>query len=334
MINKNSHFPKNKSQSASNGMKKELLPEIRKDYIQDKYVIIAPIRNKRPHNIERPEQRKPQSHKKCVFCPNQVNKVEDFLTLYGKDKKNWQIKVLPNKFPAVSPDYPKAYGIQNVVIETPDHRLELEQLPIEHLANLFKAYAQRTFEISQNKRIEYILIFKNNGGTAGASITHSHSQIFATQFMPPHLFDKSQKQQAYKLEHGSCIYCDVIKQERKGLRWIYEDDQVVSFTPYASMHNYEVWIMPKRHLDNVTLLNDSERLSFAKILKHLLKKISLLGLPYNFYFHQVINDEDQHLYLKIKPRGNIWAGLEIGSGLIINPMPPEEAAKYYRKGLK
>ena len=87
-------------------------------------------------------------------------------------------------------------------------------------------------------------------------------------------------------------------------------------------------------MDNITQLTDEERLSFAKALKHIVKKIGMLGLPYNFYFHQVINDEDQHLYLKIKPRGNIWAGVEIGSGLIINPVTPEDAADFYRKGLK
>jgi len=315
-------------------MKKIFLPEIRKDYIQDKYVIIAPVRNKRPHDIERPEVYKPDSNQKCVFCPEQIDKEKDLLTIYDDKQKNWLIKVIPNKFPAVSVDYPKAYGIQDIVIETPDHQLELEHLPAEHLAKLLKVYAEMTYEISQNKKIEYILIFKNNGGTAGASITHSHSQIFATHFLPPHLFDKAQKQQAYKLERGNCVYCDVIKQERGGPRWIYEDDNIACFTPYASMHNYEVWIMPKRHLDNITLLNDVERLSFAKMLKHLLKKISFLNLPYNFYFHQIINDEYQHLYLKIKPRGNVWAGVEIGSGLIINPVLPEDAAIYYKEGWK
>jgi len=112
---------------------------------------------------------------------------------------------------------------------------------------------------------------------------------------------------------------------------VYEDKHVIAFCPWASMYNYEVWVMPKRHLDNITLFSKEERTSFAKILKRLLGKIDKLGLPYNYYFHQVINDEDQHLYMKIRPRGSVWAGVEIGSGLIINPIPPEDAAKFYRK---
>ena len=96
------------------------------------------------------------------------------------------------------------------------------------------------------------------------------------------------------------------------------------------MHNYEIWLMPKRHLDNITLLTFGEQKSLASALKKILKKINRLDLHYNYYFHQVINDKDQHLYLKITPRGSVWAGVEIGSGLIINPIAPEAAAKYYR----
>ena len=112
---------------------------------------------------------------------------------------------------------------------------------------------------------------------------------------------------------------------------VVEDKHVIAFTPYASIHNYEIWIMPKRHLDNMTVLNNTERISFAKILKKILLKVEELGLPYNYYFHQVINDEDQHLYMKITPRGSVWAGVEIGSGVIINSVSPEDAAEFYRE---
>jgi len=302
--------------------------EIRKDYIQEKYVIIAPRRGKRPHDVERPERIKPPSTHKCVFCPKNVDKQKSVLTISNGDI--WQVKVIKNKFPAVTLNNTKAYGMQEVVIETPDHAKETEDLSQKHIARLFEVYAIRTKQISENKRIEYILIFKNNGGKAGASILHAHSQIFATSFLPPHLLDKSQRVQQYKLQNGSCVYCDVIKKEKKGPRLIWQDENIIAFTPYASIFNYEVWIMPKRHIDNVTLLNLEERLSFAKILRKILRKINKLKLPYNYYFHQVINDEDQHLYLKVTPRGSVWAGVEVGSGLVINPIAPEEAAKFYR----
>lgn len=301
--------------------------EIRKDYIQEKYVIIAPRRGKRPHDFHK-EIVEPVNES-CVFCRGAIHPKEILAT--DGPKKKWNIAVVANKYPAVSIHNPKAYGRQEVIIETPDPAKQLEELPLKHIEKLLEIYAKRTKDISRDKKIQYILIFKNNGGHAGASLRHSHSQIFATEFLPPHLIDKSQKAQEYTLKHNSCVYCDVITKERKGPRLVWENHRVIAFTPYASIHNYEIWIMPKRHIDNVTDLDAIERAEFAKLLKSILRAIGTLGLPYNYYFHQVINDEDQHLYLKITPRGSVWAGVEIGSGLIINPVSPEDAAKFFRQ---
>lgn len=297
--------------------------EIRKDYVQEKYVIIAPRRGKRPHVqfVEHPTHA--PSEKSCVFCPQNLKKEKILLSIDG-------VSVVANKFPAVSTNNSRAYGTQELVVETPDHDAGLEDLSVTHIAKVFEAYAARTRVISENRRIQYLLIFKNLGGRAGATVTHSHSQIFATEFVPPQLFDKSQRVQAYKLRTGRCVYCDVIGKERKSPRRISDDGLTVAFAPYASMHNYEVWILPARHLDNITNLTDEERQSFARTLKKILQKLKKLGLPYNYYFHQVVRDEDQHLYMKITPRGSVWAGVEIGSGVIINPVPPEDAARYYR----
>ncbi len=311
-------------------MKRLTKSEIRKDYIQEKYVIIAPKRGKRPHDvIKAKEYHKPLNT--CVLCPESLKDTKALYQIGSGDK--WSLKVIANKFPAVSKTNKKAYGQQEVVVESSDHTKEIEDLSVKQIADLLTAYQVRTKEISKDKKIEYILIFKNDGGVAGASLQHSHSQIFATQFLPPHLLDKSKRQQEYTLEHGTCVYCDVIKKETKSPRFIWQDKNMIAFCPYASMFNYEVWIMPKKHQDNITDLSKDAKLSMAKILKHILTKISQLDLPYNFYFHQLINDDDQHLYLKVVPRGSVWAGVEIGSGLIINPIPPEEAAEFYRKGL-
>ena len=307
--------------------------EIRKDYIQEKYVIVAPRRGLRPHDVERPERVAAVKKADCVFCPKNIGRAATVLQTTTRTKlpdESWAIKVIANKYPAVSKKNSRAYGTQEVVIETPDHQAEIEDLTTARVAEIFSTYAERTKEISKDKKIQYILIFKNNGGAAGASLQHAHSQIFATEFLPPHLKDKSQRVQAYKLKTGHCVYCDTIKKEKVGPRLVYQDRNVIAFCPWASMHNYEVWLMPKRHLDNVTLLSTAERTSMATALKKILKKINRLELPYNYYFHQVIHDEDQHLYLKITPRGSVWAGVEIGSGLIINPIPPEQAARFYR----
>ncbi|MFA5029821.1 MAG: DUF4931 domain-containing protein [Patescibacteria group bacterium] len=307
--------------------------EIRQDYIQNKYVIIAPKRGRRPHDLELPQASISTGEKNCIFCPPKIGQAGRLITtvfLPGKSR-GWLIKVIRNKFPAVSKDNPRAYGRQEVVIETPDHLQEVENLSDSHLVKILEIYAERTKIISRYKKIEYILIFKNHGGAAGASLRHAHSQIFATQFLPPHLKDKSQRTRDYKLQNGSCVYCDVLKKEKRGPRAVFEDKNFLVFCPWAPMHNYEIWLMPKRHVDNISLLTKAEFFSLAKMLKKVLNKINQLNLPYNYYFHQVINDNDQHLYLKVTPRGSVWAGVEIGSGLIVNPISPEEAARFYRR---
>lgn len=303
--------------------------ELRKDLIVDKYVIIAPRRGQRPHDVKTRQESASSSYP-CGFCPVNIDRVKD-LAHIGPRLKNWKIKVVKNIYPAVSLDNPRAYGVQEVLIETPDHHTPLDELPIEHIAALLRMYADRTKAISTNKKIEYIMTFKNSGGTAGASLQHSHSQIFATNFIPPHLLHRSQKAQEHRMRTGRCAYCDMIKIEEKSPRLVYKDKLVTVFCPYASENNYEVWVMPRRHIDNITLFTPKERLAMAKYLQRCLAKISELQLPYNYYFHQVVNDDDQHVYIRIRPRGSVWAGVEIGSGVIINPIPPEKAALYYKK---
>ncbi len=312
-------------------LKKEtqkLQAEIRQDYIHDRAVIIAPGRAKRPNHFKEEGCAKPISKKDCVFCPEKVNKVKAILTV-GKGKK-WQIKVIKNIFPIVSTDNPKAYGQQEVIIETPDHDKEMAELPLSHIEKILEVYQKRTHVISQDKKMQYLLIFKNNGGRAGASITHAHSQVFATAFLPPHILDKLTRAQEYKIQMGTCYYCDLIVKSPKTPRFVWEDENVSCFTPYASTYNYEAWIFPKRHVDNISLLTKKEIKSMAKILDKLLEKLHKHNLPYNYYLHQAVHYNDEHFYLRISPRRNVWAGLELGSRLIANSVSPEEAAKFYR----
>ncbi len=123
----------------------------------------------------------------------------------------------------------------------------------------------------------------------------------------------------------------MIKNELNGPRWIGHDPNVAAFTPFASHYNYEAWILTRRHTDNVADLNEKERLSMAKFLKKIISKLNKINLPYNLYLHQVVHYKDEHLYFRVCPRKATWAGLELGSRLIVNSMPPEEAARFYRK---
>lgn len=301
--------------------------EIRKHYFLNQYVIITPSRSKRPRDIH--EESVIKKTDSCVLCPDQVEK--NLILAYVGGKINWDVMILKNKFPAVTLDNPKAYGTQEVIIETPEHGTEMQDFSVTKIERVLKVYAKRTEAASQNKKIDYILVFKNNGSKAGASLHHSHSQVFATQMLPPHVLDELTAAQNYQTEHGTCVYCDTIKDEMKGKRKIYEDKHVAAFAPFASEYHYESWIFPKRHLDNITKMNRHEFRSFATCLKHILSRLHRLNLAYNFSLHQVISNANQHFYLKIQPRDSVWAGVELNAGMIINSVPPEEAAKFLRK---
>ncbi len=300
--------------------------ELRKAYFLNKYVLITPERAGRPRDTK--EETIIKRSPSCPFCPENVNKnnIQDEIK---KDNK-WQVISLKNIFPAVSLDNKKAYGVQEVIIETRDHSKDLAELSHEQIENVLKMYMQRTRAISKIKNIDYILCFKNQGSKAGASIAHAHSQIFATNIIPPDISEELKLAQDYKVEHQHCPYCDIIEQEKKSKRKIYEDDYVLAFTPYASEYHYEIWIMTKRHIDNITKLNKQELKSFTKIYKHILQKLQSINLSFNAFMHQVISNTDQHFYMKIQPRDSVWAGVELGSGLVINSISPEEAAKFYR----
>lgn len=300
--------------------------EIRKAYLLNKYVIITPGRLARPRDIK--EQTIIKRIKACPFCP--ANIIKKNIVDRINSKKNWQVLSIKNIYPAVELNNKKAYGTQEVIIETPDHTKELADLNETQIEQVLQMYANRTKAIAKNKNINYILCFKNQGSKAGASIVHAHSQVFATKLVSPEVEEESILAQNYKDKHNSCPYCDIIKKEIKSPRRIFANNLVAAFTPYASEYHYEVWIFPKRHLDNITLLSAAEFRALAKILKKILLKMQALNLSFNYFLHNVTIDKNQHFYLKIQPRDSIWAGVELGSGIVINSISPEKAAQYYR----
>ncbi|MDO8668185.1 MAG: DUF4931 domain-containing protein [bacterium] len=302
-----------------------LKSELRKDYLLEKYVIITPGRLLRPRDVE--EQTIISRVADCPFCPEKINQKN---VVDQMDAPEGKILSIKNIFPAVALDNKKAYGAQEVIIETPEHKKELHDLSEGQIEALLKMYAKRTEKLSKVKNIEYILCFKNQGSKAGASIVHAHSQIFAVDIIPPEIKEELKISYNYQLTKKTCAYCDIIKKEMSSPRAIYEDKFIACFAPYASQYHYESWIFTKRHLDNITKFNNDEFASCAKILKTILLKLSELNLSFNFFMHQVISDSSQHFYIKIQPRDSVWAGVELGSGLVINSIAPEEAAKFFR----
>ena len=302
--------------------------EIRKDYFLDKYVIIAPKRAKRPHKIAQiPET----DTKECFFCPKNLAS-DEIVTYEHKNSDNkWDIIVLVNRYSALSLDNVRAYGQQEVVVETRDHHKEIHELSVQHLINIFNACISRFEALRSMPKIKHVIVFKNEGGKAGASVPHSHTQIIALPILPPKVEEEASAYAKYRIEHVNCPYCDIIKKEKESSRVIWEDENIFVLSPYASESPYGAWFIPKRHMATFSELNHQEKESLATAFKLVLAKLDKLGISYNYFFENAVNHEDYHTHIKLYPRPNVWAGLELGTGIIINPVSPEEAAKEYQR---
>jgi UDPglucose--hexose-1-phosphate uridylyltransferase len=303
--------------------------EIRKDYFLNRYVIIAPKRKKRPQKIVRVDDPDADS---CTFCSPYVDDPINEKTLYdlkGKDGK-WIVKVITNKYPALSLDNRKAYGEQEVVIETPEHNKEIHELSLEHIVEIINVYIKRYNYLNSIKGICHTIVFKNEGGKAGASKPHSHAQIYGLPMVPPKLAAEAKAIDEYTKEHNTCPHCDIIKSEMGGPRVIWQDEHFFVLAPYASDSPYGAWFMPKRHFGSMDMMNESEKMSLAHAFKMTLKRLDDIDISYNYFFQNAL-DGDNHMLVKLAPRPNIWAGLELGTGMIINSIPPEDAAKFYNQ---
>lgn len=299
--------------------------EIRKDYLLDKYVIISAARGKRPQQVFDKEVRVQEA---SPFTPDKIEK-NKILDTVGRGEE--RVIVIKNIFPALTPDNPKAYGLHEVIIETPQASVALGELPLTQIENVLKMYAKRTKALMKDPKIGYILCFKNEGAKSGASIRHAHSQVLAMELVPPDLSEEARRAADYQKARGSNFYLDLIKKEMKSPRRVFENNHFAAFTPFASAYHYELWIMAKRPVDNICQLKKEEIASLAKLLKKALAKLGKLGLSYNFFCHQSVSDRKQHFAIRIEPRDSVWGGIELGSGLAVNSVPPEAAAKFYRK---
>ncbi|MFH1722292.1 MAG: galactose-1-phosphate uridylyltransferase [Candidatus Altiarchaeota archaeon] len=313
--------------------------ELRKDYLLDRWVIVACDRGKRPTDFATASEG--SEDKVCFFCPGNEHMTPPEISRIEEDGK-WIIRVFPNKFPAVDTSAGESfkdflemvpvYGLHEVVAETNDHAKTLSDMPVDHLVKVFDVYMERIKELEKDPKSKYVSVFKNHKKIAGASLSHSHTQIVSIPVVPPLVKAEVEASKRYIEEHTSCPFCDIWRKEAKSERAIFEDENVVSFAPYASRFNFEAWIIPKRHVKNFNELEEEEKQSFVSALKTILERLrDGIGDPgYNFYLHYSPNGEDFHFHLELCPRIGKWAGFELATEIIINTMPPETAAKFYR----
>ncbi len=337
--------------------------ELRKDYLLDRWVVIAMERSRRPVDFakQRTEQVKTAT---CPLCVGNEHMTPPAVLVYlpsnggiKKDMeqgdfrhKNWLLRCIPNLYPAFAPPKDPAdaalimkstsfgYGIghHEVLIESPNHTDHPADAPLPQLVHVINAYKDRLNELAQKPYVKYVQIFRNHGLEAGASLSHAHSQIIATPFIPSIPREEMAASQVYWNEHGTCIFCDLIQKESKTQRLIAENEHFTVFAPYASVHPMEFWIIPKRHAQNILKLTQAETEIFAETLKTTMKALKALvnDPPYNYGFHLATGKETEnsyHWHLEVYPKLAIWAGFEKTTGMYINTVTPETAATELRK---
>jgi UDPglucose--hexose-1-phosphate uridylyltransferase len=266
------------------------------------------------------------------------------------DSPGWTLRVVPNKFPALRIEgeldregegiYDKMNGIgaHEVVFETPRHEEILATLPLKDVNNVLYAYRERIIDLRRDQRLRYVLVFKNHGVAAGASLEHSHSQIIALPIVPRRVSEEIEGAKTYFNFKDRCVFCDIIRQElQQKRRIITENKSFLSIAPFASRFPFETWILPKTHRCSFEHMDLSLYEQAAQILSDTLQRIYrvLNDPPYNYVIHTSsfpeVDAEHYHWHFEIMPKLTKVAGFEWGTGFYINPTPPEEAAEYMRE---
>lgn len=340
--------------------------ELRKDFLLDRWVVIATERARRPTDFVKQKKEQAQASV-CPMCPGNEHMTPPATLVYlksdggiVKDKdtatlrhKNWLIRCVPNLYPAFGPpkeqldpasimktdNFGLAVGHHEVLVESPQHDGHPADAELPQLIHVINAYVDRLRDLSAKSYVQYVSIFRNHGQEAGASLTHAHSQIIATPFVPTIVDAEIEASMSFWNQHQKCAFCDLIERETKSPRFIQEDENFAVLAPYASVNPMEFWIIPKRHDANILSLTDAEKEAFAKTLKTTLKALKNLvnDPPYNYGIHLSINKQAQdcyHWHLEVYPRLAIWAGFEKSTGIYINTITPETAATEFRKAIK
>jgi UDPglucose--hexose-1-phosphate uridylyltransferase len=330
------------------------LPELRKDPITGRWVIISTDRGKRPSDFVR-ESVQIKGNGFCPFCYGNEAKTPPEVLAYGrngsgKDTPGWSIRVVPNKFPALQIegdldregeglfDRMNGIGAHEVIVETPDHQSTLATLPEKSVEEVLWAYRDRMLDLKNDKRFRYILLFKNHGEAAGASLEHTHSQLIALPIVPKRVREEVDKSKHYFEEKERCIFCDMIRQEvETGSRVIGENEYFIALAPYAPRFPFETWLLPRQHGSAFENHQSPIYASLARLLRDLLRRLdAVLNRPaYNYVVHtspigEEIN-EHFHWHIEMMPKLTKVAGFEWGTGFYINPTPPEEAARFLRE---
>jgi UDPglucose--hexose-1-phosphate uridylyltransferase len=330
------------------------MPELRKDPVVGRWVIMATERAKRPSdfNSRRDERKGPP----CVFCAGMEQSTPPEVLAYRNNgsppnSPGWRVRAVSNKFPALRIEGPagrrgeglydlmNGIGAHEVVIESPDHDRDIADLELHQIEEVLWAYRERVLDLSRDERFRYVLIFKNHGAEAGASLEHPHSQLIALPILPLNVQQELRGASDYYSLKERCIFCDIVGQEsRDRSRVVFENEEFIAASPFAARFPFELWVIPKNHGSHFEHTATSYA-AFAAVLKATMSalKRSLHDPPFNYTIHSAplreAHSKHYHWHMEITPALTKVAGFEVGTGFYINPVPPESAAEALREAL-
>jgi UDPglucose--hexose-1-phosphate uridylyltransferase len=327
------------------------MSELRQDAVTGRWVIIAAERSKRPGQIG--NNRAPAPSPPCPFCPgNEALTPPEIFAQRPEhtraDAPGWQIRVVPNTYPALEDSGTltmnqhgiyrsmNGLGAHEVIIESPEHIVDMGMLSADQLANVLRVYRARMRALRRDPRWRYLLLYKNHGERAGASLEHVHSQLIALPTLPKETSGELDGVERHFESTGRCIYCETIEREvERGERLVLNSERFAALCPFAPRFAYESWILPKNHGAVFEESQDKDIVAFARILHELIARLNraLDQPPFNYVIHSIPPQSESnhyHWHMKILPRLAHAAGFEWGSGCHMNSVAPEDAARLLR----
>lgn len=350
----------------------ETIREIRiNPIVPSESVLVSTARGMRPRKDEAPAPRDTRKHvERCPFCTGNEHMTPPTVAS-SPDDDHWQVRVVENLYPVLGDDSTSTnlvfglqqaidgYGRHEVIIDHPEHGIALHEMGEDHLFGLLGMYRDRIRALyAADQRIQYVLVFKNFGPAAGASIPHTHSQVIAMPVVPENVYNEVVHSRTHYEKHRQCIFCSLIDEALTFEATIYDRESgsvrrqisvgqyviergrhFVAIKPFASRYEWEIHILPLVHQSDFLEIGDAQREDLARVLKRAMARLEAVigGAQYNFFLHSIPHDNtfsncaaSYHWHLEICPRTSIPTGFELGSGLFVSTISPEEAAGQLR----
>jgi UDPglucose--hexose-1-phosphate uridylyltransferase len=327
--------------------------ELRKDPTTGRWVIIATERVRRPADFSRP--RSPRDGGPCAFCPGRERETPPEILAYRDpaaatpNGPGWRVRVVPNKFPALRIegdlerrgqemyDLMNAVGAHELILESPAHEQILADLSAQGVEEILRACRERIGDLKRDQRFRSVTVFEHHGTDTGAPVTHPHVQLLAAPIVPFLLVEELDHARAYHDYHERCLFCDMLLHEVEArARLIIETPHVVAFAPFAARVPFETWLLPRRHAAAFEHATAEELHDTACLLRAVLRKLdrAVADPPYDLLLHSApfrsSDSPSYHWHIEIAPALPGGAALDGGSGMHVNPLPPEDAARFLR----